>query len=119
MQQTVKIHSKLGIASVVGGSGMFCVYLLALAVYYFEQGLGHSLGQSESASDIRLLDIFMMLLVPIPAHIVCLIPGIVALFFPNRRKLFPIIGVVLNLIFGVLALFPWLYLVFASMGRVQ
>ena len=59
------------------------------------------------------------LLLPIPVHIVGLLLGGIGLFLPNRRKLFPIIGTTLNLVFAIGSIWPWLYLGWHTLGRVQ
>ena len=119
MRQTEKIHSKLGIASCVIAAVMFFVFLLAIFIYNAESGFGFSFGHGELAGDARLLNIVILMFFPIPVHAIGLILGVTALFFPNRKKLFPVAGVLSNLIFGLSGLFPWAYLAVASLGRVQ
>jgi hypothetical protein len=115
MQQTTKLHSKLGIASCVIGLVMFVIFLIATLFYYlqFQKIIEGSLGDS-----VGFLQLMAETVLPIPIHAIGLILGVVALFFPNRKKLFPIIGVISNLIFGLISLFPWLYIIVGSMGRV-
>lgn len=59
------------------------------------------------------------LLLPIPVHLVGLLLGVIGPFLPNRRKLFPIIGTILNLVFVIGSVWPWLYLGWHALGRVQ
>lgn len=117
--KSAQLHSKLGIASCVFGIIIFLIFLLGIGLYSLEFTFGHSLGTGELAGDLRLLNLAFLMFVPIPAHLIGLILGVISLFFPNRKKLFPILGVGLNLIFGLCSLFPYLYLAFYSLGRVQ
>lgn len=117
--ETVKTHSKLGIASCIFGIIIFLIFLLGIALYNWEFVFGSSLGAGELMSDLRLLNLTYLMFVPIPAHSICLLLAIVSMFFPNRKKLFPILGVVSNLIFGLCGLLPYLYIAFYSLGRVQ
>jgi phage-related protein len=104
MNESTKPHSKLGIASCVIGLITFLIFLLAMVFWLIPFWCS---GCSQELKDqIILGSLTVMLLVPIPAHIVGLILGTVSLFFPNRKKLFPILGVVLNLIFAALGAFP-------------
>ena len=103
MKESTKPHSKLGIASCVIGLTTFLIFLLAM-VFWLIPFWCHGCSQ-ELKDQLILGSLTVLLLVPIPA-LVGLILGAVSLFFPNRRKLFPIIGVVLNLIIGVIGLFP-------------
>lgn len=103
MKEFTKPHSKLGIASCVIGLTTFLIFLLVMVFWLNGFWCPGCFGEIESQFIIGSLAV--MLLTPIPA-LVGLILGAVSLFFPNRRKLFPIIGVVLNLIIGVIGLFP-------------
>lgn len=106
MNESTKPHSKLGIASCVIGLIAFLIYLLAMVFWLIPFWCP---GCSQELKDQFILgSLAVMLLVPIPTHIVGLILGAVSLFFPNRKKILPIIGVVLNLIFGVIGAFPLL-----------
>lgn len=103
MKESTNPHSKLGIASCVIGLTTFLIFLLAMVFWLIPFWCP---GCSQELKDqIILGSLAVLLLVPIPA-LVGLILGAVSLFFPNRRKLFPIIGVVLNLIIGVIGTFP-------------
>ena len=114
-QEIVKPHSIIGILSCVIAGGMFLVFLLATIAYYLQFKQGRGTGSDE----LGLLQLLIEMVVPVPVHSVGLILGAVSLFFPNRKKLFPVLGVCLNLIFGLCSVFPWLWLVFAGFGRVQ
>lgn len=103
MNEFTKPHSKLGIASCVIGLATFLIFLLALVFWLNGFWCPGCFGELES--QFILGSLAVMLLTPIPA-LVGLMLGAVSLFFPNRRRLFPIIGVVLNLVFGVIGLFP-------------
>lgn len=117
--ETVKSHSKLGIVSCVLALLVFAIFLVAFGFASFEKSVDESTRYSETAGNLRLLSYTFLMFVPIPMHILGLILGGISLFFPNRKKLFPILGVVLNLIFGLCGLLPYLVLAFYSMGRVQ
>ena len=103
MKEFTKPHSKLGIASCVIGLTAFLIFLLAMV--FWLNGIWCPGCFGELGSDFVLGSLAVWLLLPIPA-LVGLILGAVSLFFPNRKKLFPIIGVVLNLIIGVIGTFP-------------
>src|SRR5215203_1453411 len=103
MKEFTKPHSKLGIASCVIGLTTFLIFLLAMVFWLNDVWCPGCFGERERQFLLGSLDV--MLLTPIPA-LVGLILGAVSLFFPNRKKLFPIIGVVLNLIIGVIGTFP-------------
>ena len=88
-----------------------CVFaLLALALAYYDYKFG--IGYSETASLIRLLQIMLIFFVPIPVHIIALILGVVSLFFKDCKKLFSILGTVLNLIFAICGGLAWVFLSF-------
>lgn len=114
MQRTVEPHSKIGVVSGAMGIGMFLIFLIGISAYYFQirQGRGPN---SEVLADLQLMIVWLL---PVPVHIIGLILGVVSLFFPNRKKLFPILGVVGNLIFSLIGVFPWLWLVIGGMGKV-
>lgn len=114
-----KKHSKLGIASFLIGTITFFGFLVAFGFAYFEHGFAESVRNLESMGNLRLLDYAFLMFVPIPVHIIGLILGVISLFFPNRKKLFPIIGTISNLIFGLLSLLPYLVIAYWSLGRVQ
>lgn len=103
MKEITKPHSKLGIASCVIGLTTFLIFLLAMVFWLNGFWCPGCFGELESQFILESLAV--LLLVPIPA-LVGSILGAVSLFFPNRMKLFPIIGVVLNLIIGVIGMFP-------------
>ncbi|MBS1794744.1 MAG: hypothetical protein JSS81_12870 [Acidobacteria bacterium] len=115
----VKTHSKLGLAAFLGGLAVFAVYAAALLSYYLEFGAGYAAGPLAANPDLGLVRLVILMIVPVPAHLVLLVVSAAALFFPRRRKLFPALGAAANLVFGLCGLFPWLYLVTASLGRVS
>lgn len=106
MNESTKPHSKLGIASCVIGLITFLIILLVMA--FWMSSFPCPGCSEELRGNLMLGSIAVLFLVPIPVHIVGLILGTVSLFSPNRKKLFPILGVVLNLIFGVVGAFPLL-----------
>jgi len=114
MSQAIKTHSIIGIVSCVIALGMFLLFLIAGIAYYiqFQQQAG------SGSEDLALLQLLVEMFAPVPVHLVGLILGVIAMFFPNRKKLFPATGIALNLIFGLCSLFPWFWLIFKSMGRV-
>lgn len=113
MNESTKPHSKLGIASCLIGLITFLLFVIAMACAYFGEEyrafFRQQIGDETTYLRLLFLSVTIASFVPIPAHIVGLILGAVPLFSLNRKKLFPIVGVVLNLIFGVCALLPWLY----------
>ena len=116
MSQTAKTHSIIGCISCVIALGMLLIFLLSLLSYNYQ--LNKLFGDSVS-DDLALLQITTLMLVTIPVHLVGLSLGIISVFFPNRKKLFPVLGIILNFIFGCLGLIPYFYIAFYSLGRVQ
>ena len=111
MNETTKPHSKLGIASCVIGLITFLIYLLALEIFFRLVGIpikGYFGIDPLIYGNIEVLSFFIVLFVPIPSHLIGLILGVVPLLSSNQKKLIPIFGVVLNLIFGVFGFLPWL-----------
>lgn len=114
MKEAVKTHSIIGIVSCVIGIGMFVLFLMATLAFYFQ----FKSQRGPNSEGLAVLQLVIEMILPIPVHLAGLILGVAALFFPNRKKLFPILGVVLNLIFGLSGLFPWLWLIIGGLGRV-
>ena len=110
-----KRHSILGIISGALGCVIFAIFSVSTLLFYLQF---EKLVDIRSGDGFGLVQILMVLIVPIPVHLFCLILGAAALLFPNGRKFFPILGIVLNLIFGLISLFPWFWLIFKGMGRV-
>jgi len=114
MKETTKSHSILGVVSCVIGCLMFFIFLLATVFYYLQ--FQHFI-ESPRDEGLGILQILVVMVLPLPVHIFCLILSVVPLFFPNRKKIFPILGIVLNSIFAAISLFPWLWLIIGGMGR--
>ena len=103
MKESAKPNSKLGIASCVIALTTFLIFLLAIIFWFNGFWCPGCFGEVESQLILGSLAVWVLL--PIPA-LAGLVLGAVSLFFPNRKKLFPIVGVVLNLIVGVIGVFP-------------
>lgn len=109
MNESTKPHSKLGISSCVIGLITFLLFLMAVAVLLNWGGIRKYFGDDVTTySQLVVLSILIGLFLTIPAHIIGLILGVVPLLSSNRKKLFPLLGVVLNLIFGACGSLPWL-----------
>lgn len=115
MQETNKKHSIIGIVSCTIGCLTFLIFLLAVVFYYLQ--FQNITGRAQDDA-LGILQMSAAMILPVPVHIFGLILGAIALFFPNRKKLFPFLGTVSNLIFGFISLFPWLWLIVGGMGRV-
>ena len=115
MQEITKKHSILGIVSCVIGCLLFLFFLLSTVFYYLQF---QNITASPPDEGLGVLQMFSVMILPIPVHVLCLISGVLSLFFTNRKKFFPILGIVLNLTFAVISLFPWLWLIIRGMGRV-
>ena len=100
-------HSKLGIAACVAAVGMFLIYLTALL--YYQLMMGSSQESPWASEGLNVLVIAVLLFLPIPVHVIGLVMGIVSMFFRRRAKLFPILAIVLNAVFAVFSLVPWVY----------
>lgn len=107
-------HSKIGIAACVAGVGVFLVYLTALL--YYQLVTGSSAETPWASEGLNVLVMAILLFLPIPAHVIGLVMGIVALFFRKRAKLFPILAIALNAVFAIFSLVPWLYLAWLGLN---
>lgn len=116
MTPPIPKHSKLGIASCLIAIGMFCLMTVLTGASYF---VGSITDDHQQIGAVWIIAGTSALLLPIPVHLVGLLLGVIALFLPNRRKLFPILGTILNLVFAIGSVWPWLYLAWHTMGRVQ
>jgi hypothetical protein len=112
---TIK-HSKLGIASCVVGVSMFALMSVLVGASYF---ISHVTEDHQQIGVVWIVADTSALLLPIPVHFIGLVLAVVGLFLPNRKKLFPIIGTLLNLVLGMGSIWPWLYLAWHALGRVQ
>src|SRR5688572_4506691 len=101
---TVKPHSKLGIASCITGAAAF---LISVVLVLFCLSQPHV-----------LLWILFFALIPISACTVGLILSLTALFFPNRKKIYPILGAVSNALFLICSFSPWVYFLSGPKIRV-
>src|SRR4026209_2909579 len=101
-------HSKLGITSCVIAVATFLMMALLIGASYF---ISNATADHQQIGAVWIVTDVSTLFLPIPVHFIGLILGVVALFLQNRRKLFPIIGALLNLILGIGSVWPWLYLI--------
>jgi hypothetical protein len=112
MRQSIthsKPHSKLGVASFAIGVGTFSVAVLG---YAFLIIISTKAGSELNQYFFMYYILFLFFVAPV-AHLVGEILGIIPLFIKNCRKLFPILGLLVNLpflVFWVLAyslLYHW------------
>ena len=102
-------HTRLGVASFVIGTSTFSVAALwfALVMAVPPDGV------SRSRNDFVVFYLAFLFLVAPAAHLVGEVLGFVALFMKNRRKLFAVLGLLVNLpflVFWILAyslLYHW------------
>jgi hypothetical protein len=97
-----KPHSKLGVASFAIGVGTFSVAVLWYALIAI---VSPNAGPELRANFFIYYILFLFFVAPV-AHLVGEILGIISLFIKNCRKLFPILGLLVNLpflVFWVLA----------------
>lgn len=92
---------------------MFLVYLAGLL--YYNLGTGSDVPPPWTSPDLNMLVIAVLLFVPIPVHVIGFVMGGVSLFFPKRAKLFPLLAIALNGVFGFSSLFPWLYVLWLGL----
>ncbi len=114
----LKPPSLLGVASCLLALIVFAIFVIGFAFAYFEQSFDESFRTGETVGNLRILDSAFLMFVPIPMHILGLILAVISLFFPNRKKIYSILGVILNLIFGLCGLLPYFVLAIYSMGRM-
>ena len=100
----VKPHSKLGIASCLTGASAFLISGVLVLIYLSQPNV--------------LLWILFLALITILACAVGLILSLTALFFPNRKKFYPILGAVLNFLFLICSFSPWVYFLSGPKIRV-
>lgn len=97
--QPVKVQSKLGLASFLIAIGTFTfVIVLFIMVMAFDN---HRSQVGESLTNFWLVSFFI--LAPL-AHLVGTILGIIVLFQKQRKKVFAILGIILNIAFVALGL---------------
>jgi hypothetical protein len=97
-----KPHSKLGVASFAIGVGTFSV---AVLWYILITIISSSVGSQVRGNLFIFYMLFLIFVAPV-AHLVGAILGIVSLFTKNCRKVFPVLGLLVNLpflVFWVLA----------------
>jgi hypothetical protein len=94
---------------------MFAAFLAASLYFHFATGSGLEAPAFDSRG-LNVLLIVVQMALPVPVHAALFVLGVVALFFPRRKKLFPILAVALNLVFGLLSLFPWVRLALHAPG---
>jgi hypothetical protein len=114
MTQMQKTHSMVGIAACVAGVGMFVAFLIG--TLYFHFAFRHPQEPWFSSDALDLLQLVVVMVLPIPVHVIGLVLGLVSLFFPQRKKRFPILAIILNLVFGICSLIPWVWLALHSSG---
>jgi hypothetical protein len=85
----------MGIASFALGVGTFAI---AVLWYAFASILSGKMKVEFSSSFYSVYIIFLFFVAPV-AHLVGEILGIIGLFMKNRRKVFPLLGVFVNLPF--------------------
>ena len=95
---------------------MFLFMTFLIGASYF---VGNITDDHQKIGTVWVFTDIVALFLPIPVHSLAFVFGVVGLFLPNRRNLFPIIGTTLNLILGIGSIWPWLYLAWSGLGRVQ
>lgn len=100
----MKPHSKIGIAACIIGAAAFLISGVMVLIYLSQPNV--------------LLWILFFALITILASTVGLILSLTALFFPNRRKFYPILGAGLNVLFLICSFSPWVYFLSGPKMRV-
>ena len=108
-------HSKIGIASFAVAVLMFLSFLTA-ALYLEVAWDAQSRERWFHSEGLVMWQIVVVWILPIPVHAVGFVLGSVSLFFPTRKKLFPLLGIALNGLFGFAGLIPWLWLALHAPG---
>jgi ABC-type dipeptide/oligopeptide/nickel transport system permease component len=100
-QITEKHHSRLGIASVIIGFGLPVLLVLFIIA-------GAFLGTRPGTTGNDIVVVLMLIALSFPLlHLIALVFGLVGIFSKKTKKLFPIIGTVVNgllLVTGVLVI---------------
>jgi hypothetical protein len=104
LRTAAKPHSKLGIASCITGAAAFLSSGALVLIYLSQPNV--------------LLRILFFALITISASTVGLILSLAALFFPNRKKFYPILGAGLNVLFLICSFSPWVYFLTGAKIRV-
>ena len=107
-------HSLLGIAACMLGAVMFGLFVAATVLYVlqFERRIA-----APADDGLAILLMLTEMVIPVPVHIFAALLGSIALFFKGKKKTFPILAIVSNIVFGVLGLLPWAYLAIVGLGR--
>ena len=95
---------------------MFLLMAVTVGASYFVSSVTDD---HQRVGAVWMLSSVVALFLPIPVHFVGFVLGVVSIFFSNRRKLFPVVGALLNLVLGIGSIWPWLYLAWNTLGRVQ
>ena len=94
---------------------MFLSFLMG--VLYFEMAWGSdSQARWFHSEGLTLWQMVVVMVLPIPVHVIGIALGVVSLLFPNRKKLFPVLAFGLNGFFGLCSLAPWVWLALHAPG---
>lgn len=116
MLHTIKEHSKLGIASCTIAIATFLLMTILLLANNF---VDRVTDDPQYIGDLSITTWVAAGFILIPTHFVGFVLGAIGLFLPNRRKFYSVFGTVLNLVLGIGSIWPWLYFIWAGLGRVQ
>ena len=108
-------HSLFGVSACLLGAAMFVLFAVVMGLYVLQFNDRIAAPQDEG---IALLMLVSGMVLPVPVHLFAALLGAVGLFAGKRKRTFPIAAIVANLVFGTISLLPWLYLMFAGLGRV-
>ena len=105
-----KRHSKLGIASIIIGVGL-PLFVVVLAISFFVSGDPYK-PKTDFTNVLNKFFSTVLLIVGLlapPLHLTGLIFGLIGVFSKQNKKLFSIIGIILNLIFLVFGVGIFIY----------
>ncbi|MBX7055453.1 MAG: hypothetical protein K1X36_10885 [Pyrinomonadaceae bacterium] len=114
-----KKHSKLGIASTIVAVGVWVYFAVMFVLVFYVDGFSGYLTdlfvpESRGMTDLRGMGVGVVLfstiflLLPVVGHLIGTILGTAGLFVTSRKRLFSVIGIVLNLLPAAVLFFLFL-----------
>ncbi len=113
--QTPKKHSKLGIAGCLIALFVWLYFAIVFVLTFYTDWFTGLLSdtfvpESRGISDLRGLGVAVVVFtvifffIPVIGHLIGLIISFIGLFIPSNKRLFPAIGIFLNLLPGLVLL---------------
>ena len=109
MSTSTKIHSKLGIAACLLAFAVWIYVAIAVYLFFYVDGFTDKVTELFVSPSNRIADLrgfgvavvilaVVFLLIPAVGHLFGIIISLVGIFRNNKKKLFPTLGLILNLL---------------------